>query len=178
MRIANRLVGFVLAAALLAGSVLAIVEIVAYALHADPVVARWPDWTRWASRTAWKATVIRVWAGLIAVLGLLLLIVELKPRRASRVPLNSATPATDAALTRKDLADSVKAAALDVDGIRAVTATVKRGRVRVAAAAATHDGIAAGTLKSTVLTATQARLDSLGLARPPRLSVRVASRSR
>src|SRR2546430_360894 len=89
------------AAALIAASVIVIIEVIAFIAHAGPVVVHWPAWYRWAARTHWNALVIKVWSVILIIAGAIVLAFELKPRRVTRLKLGSDDKATDAAVTRK-----------------------------------------------------------------------------
>jgi Family of unknown function (DUF6286) len=178
MRLLNRPLALILAVALAGASILVIIEVIAVAVHASPVVVHWPAWYRWAGRTRWNAQVVRVWAAILIVVGLLILTIELKPRRITRLRLRNADDATDAGLTRSGLARTLRTAATGIDGITGAAVTVRRRRARVAAMSAARGRAAAGALKQPVSQAVRGRLDALELYRPPRLKVRVTSRSR
>ena len=178
MRLLNRPLAFILAVALAAASIIVIIEVLAAAAHTRPVVMHWPTWYHWAETTRWDAQVIRVWSAVLIAIGVLILAMELKPRRIIRLPLRSGDQAIDAALTRSGLAGTLRAAATSIDGITGATVTVRRRRVRVAAKSAARGRSTAGALKDPVTQAVRGRLDDLGLYRPPRLKVRVISRSR
>ena len=141
MRLLNRPLAFILAAALAIASVIVIIEVIAYATNASPVIVHWPTWYHWADSTHWHAIVVRVSSAILIVVGVLILAVELKPRRATRLPLRSNNEATDAALTRSGLAGALRAAATSIDGITGAAVTVRRRRARVAATSAAR-GIA------------------------------------
>ena len=79
---------------------------------------------------------IRVWSAILIVIGVLILALELKPRRVTRQRLRSGDEATDAALTRSGLAGTLRAAATGIDGITSAEVAVHRGRARVAARSA------------------------------------------
>ena len=121
---------------------------------------------------------IRIWSAILIVIGAVILALELKPRRATRLPLRSRHEATDAAVTRGGLAGALRAAATGVDGVSATAVTVRRRRARVTATVAARGRTAAEALSQPVTQALQDRLDSLDLRHPPRLKVRVNSRSR
>jgi hypothetical protein len=178
MRVINRPLALVLAAALIAASVIVIIEVIAFIAHAGPVVVHWPAWYRWAARTHWNALVIRVWSVILIIAGAIVLAFELKPRRATRLKLRSDDKATDAAVTRKGLAGTLRAAALDIDGISKAAVTVRRRRARVAATAAARDRAAADALREPVTEAARQRLENLQMRHPPHLRVRVLPRSR
>ena len=178
MRLLNRPLAFILATALLAGSVVVIAEVIGFAVHRSPLLVHWSSWYHWAQKTGWDALVIRVWSAILIVIGVLLLALELKPRRATRLPLRSADDATDAAVTRRSLAGMLRAAAIGVDGISSATVKVRRRRARITAASAARGRPAASALTDPVTQALQDRLDRLDLRHPPRLKVHVVPRSR
>ena len=177
MRVINRPLAFILAAALVAASVIVIIEVITFMAHAGPVV-HWPAWYRWAARTHWNALVIKVWSVILIIAGAIMLAFELKPRRVTRLKLDSDAKATDAAMTRKGLAGTLRAAAMDIDGISSAAVTVRRRRARVAATSAARDRAAADALKEPVAEAARQRLENLQMRHPPHLRVRVFPRSR
>jgi Family of unknown function (DUF6286) len=178
MRLLNRPLAFILAAALTVASIIVIIEVVAFHLSAGPLVLHWTTWGRWAHKTRWDALVVQVWSAVLIVVGALILTLELKPRRVTRLPLRSAHDATDAAVTRGGLAGTLRAAATGVDGISSAAVVVRRRRARVTATSAARGRPAAGALKQPVTQALNGRLDNLDLRHRPRLTVRVNSRSR
>lgn len=178
MRIANRVLAFILAVALLAASVIVIIEVIAHALNHPPVIVDWTTWQQWADRTAWNQAVIKNWSIVLIVAGAVLLLLELKPRRIRRLRLASDTDATDAAITTKGLAGTVHAAAVDVDGIRRATVGATARKVSVKATSAAHNKPAADALREPLTHAVQARIDGLALQRPPRLSIHITTRGR
>lgn len=178
MRVINRPLAFLLAVALLAAGVVVIVEVIGYALNGEPVLVQWTTWHRWADHTQWNRAVIKVWSIVLIAAGLLLLFIELKPRRVSRLELHSDHEATDAGLTRKGLGDALKAAARDVEGVSSASASVGARAARVTAASGAHDSAGADALTEPVAEAVRGRLEALGLKDPPRLTVHVTTRSR
>ena len=178
MRVVNRPLAFILAAALGAAAVIVIIEVIAVASHHGPVVVPWTTWYRWANRTRWDQLVVRIWCGILIAIALVLLALELKPPRVTRLSLRSQNDATDAAITRRGLAKALRAAATGVDGISAAAVTVRRRRARVTATAAAARGrTAAEALREPVTRTLQQRLDDMGLRHPPRLTVHVNTRS-
>ena len=178
MRLINRPLGLVLAASLLAASVILIVEVIAFAAHTGPVLVHWTAWYQWAARTHWDRAVIRVWSAILVAAGLLILALELKPARVTRLRFRSDDQATSAAMTRRGLAGALRAAALDIDGISRAAVTVRRRRARVTATSAARSRPAASALKQPVTESARQCLAGLDLRHPPRLSVRVIPRSR
>jgi Family of unknown function (DUF6286) len=178
MRLVNRPLAFMLAAALIAGSVVVIAEVIGFAVHRSPLLVHWSTWYYWAGRTRWNTLVVRVWSVILIVVGALILSLQLKPRRVIRLPLRSGHDATDAAVTRRGLAGMLRAAATSVDGVSKATVTIRRRRVRITAATTARGRAAAGALTEPVTQALRARLDNLNMRHPPRLTVRVIPRGR
>jgi hypothetical protein len=178
MRVINRPLALILAAALIAVSVIVIADVIAFAVHVSPIVAHWPAWYGWAGRTHWNALVIKVWSVVLIIVGTIVLAFELKPRRVTRLKLRSDEKATDAAMTRKGLAGTLRAAALDIDGITGAAVTIRRRRARVAATSAARGRGAAGALQEPVVASVRRNLEDLKMLHPPRLTVRVVPRSR
>jgi hypothetical protein len=178
MRLLNRPLAFILAAALAVAAIIVIIEVIAFDVHHGPLVLHWTTWYHWANRTHWNQLVIQVWSAILMLIGLLILAVELKPRRITRLSLRSDQPATDAAVTRGGLAGTLRAAATRVDGVSAAAVVIGRRRARVAATAAARGRPATEALAQPVTQAVHDRLDQLDLRHPPHLKVRVNSRSR
>ncbi|HEY0718228.1 MAG TPA: DUF6286 domain-containing protein [Streptosporangiaceae bacterium] len=178
MRLLNRPLAFILAAALSVAAIIVIIEVIGFAVHHGPLVLHWTTWYRWATTTRWDHLVIRVWSSILILIGLLILAIELKPRRVTRLSLRSDQPGTDAAVTRGGLAGALRAAATAVDGVSAASVVVRRRRARVSATAAARGRPATQALTQPVTQAVHDRLDQLNLRHPPHLRVRVTSRSR
>ena len=178
MRLLNRPLAFILAAALIAGSVVIIAEVIGFAVHHSPLLVHWTTWYRWGRATRWDDFVVRVWSAVLIVVGLLVVALELKPRRRTRHSLRSGNDATDAAVTRRGLARMLRAAATEVDGISSAAVKVRRHRASITAASAARGRPAATALTEPVTQALGRRLDSLNLHNPPRLKVHVVPRSR
>jgi Family of unknown function (DUF6286) len=177
MRVVNRPLAFILAAALAVAAVLVIVEVIAVAANHGPQVVPWTTWYHWANRTRWDQLVIQIWCGILIAIGAVILAIELKPSRVTRLSLRSRHDATDAAVTRRGLARVLRAAATGIDGISAAAVTVDRRRARVTATAAARGRAAAEALREPVTQTLQGRLDDMGLRHPPSLTVRVNTRS-
>jgi len=180
MRIVNRLLAALLALALIVGAVLLIIEVIAATLGHQQALVHWHQSYAWAHRTPWQQGSVRVAAAALLVLGVLLLVAELKRPRVSRLPVaaQDAGAKDDVAFPRRGVAAALRAAVTDVDGILAATVRVKRRSVSVQAQAAAQDADVARALKEPAAAAAAGRLAALQLASPPRLSVRVARRSR
>ncbi|HEY6493890.1 MAG TPA: DUF6286 domain-containing protein [Trebonia sp.] len=178
MRVANRPLAFILAAALLACSVVIIAEVIGFAVHHSPLLVHWTTWQDWGRATHWDAFVVRVWATVLIIVGLAMVVLQFKPRRATRLPLRDSGEATDATVTRRGLARMLRTAATGVDGITSATVQVRRRRARVTAASGSRGRAAASALTEPLTQALGDRLDGLSLRHAPRLTVRVVPRRR
>lgn len=177
MRQLNRLLGALLSLFLITAGVLLIIEVVADRINHKPALVHWHRLYEWAGRTPWQAGAVRVICVLLVLVGLLLLIAELKPPRVTRLTLAEEAPGIDSAYTRRGVAAAVKAAVADVDGIRNVDSKVTRRKVTVTATAGATDRAAARQLTEPVTTAAQERLGSMTLKSVPSVSATVKTRS-
>jgi hypothetical protein len=181
MRLANRVMAALLGLAVACAGVLLIVEVIAARSGWHAVIVSWPAAYNWAARTAWISGSIRVTAGILIVLGLALLIAELKPARVSRLaadPSKAGVADIDTAYTRRGVAAAIRSAVTDVDGIRDASVKVTRRKVTVGATAAAQGKAAARALREPVTTAARQRLAALSLRHASALSVHVVPGSR
>ena len=181
MRLINRVLAALLSLALIAVSLLLIIEVIVDRASHRTVIVNWHAAYHWAERNTWTAGSIRVICGLLILAGLVLLIAELKPARVSRLaadPAEAGAEAIDTAYTRRGLAAAIKTAVTAVDGVRSSVVTVKRRKVLVAAKASAQDRAAAQSLCDPITDAVRQRLAALKLRHTPSVSVRVSPRSR
>jgi hypothetical protein len=181
MRLINRVLAALLSLALIVSGALLIIEVIAYRVGNRPALVHWPRAYTWSRNTTWNAGSIRVTCVILILLGLVLLIAELKPARVTRLaadPSQAGATGVDTAYTRRGVSAAVRTAVTGVDGIRGAAVKVKRRKVTVKAAAAAKDRAAAQSLREPVRIAADERLGSLGLRRLPSVSVRVTPRSR
>src|SRR6202042_2166655 len=181
MRHANRVLGALLGLAVIIAGVLLIIEVIADRVSHRPAIVNWHRAYDWAKGTTWNAGSVRVACAVLILLGLALLIAELKPARVSRLvaaPAQAGAAGIDTAYTRRGLAAAIRSAATGVDGVRGASVKVKRRKVTVAATAAAQDKAAARSLRAQIRAAPRQRLTALNLRRAPSVSVRVTPRSR
>jgi hypothetical protein len=121
---------------------------------------------------AWNQPVMLAIAAAVALLGLVLLLAALKPGTPTVLPLASAENQPDTGATRSSLTNVLTTTAAGVDGVD--KAKVRLGGRTVIARVHTplRDP---GELADHVRAAITDRLDDIGLARRPRIRVRVAS---
>jgi Family of unknown function (DUF6286) len=179
MRHANRVLAALLSLALIVGGVLLIIEVIADRVSHRPAVVDWHPAYNWAKRTTWNTGSVRVTCVVLILLGLALLIAELKPARVSRLAADAQAGAAgiDTAYTRRGLAAAIRSAVTGVDGVRAASVKVKRRKITVAATAAAQDKAAARSLRDPISAAVRERLTALKLRRTPSVAVRVTPRS-
>jgi hypothetical protein len=175
MRLINRPLAALLGVAVIAAGVLTVIEVAADRLVGRPVVVHWHRVYLWAEHTSWTQGSVRTGSVLIAVLGVILLLAELRRDPPSRYPI--ASELTDAAFTRHGIATTLRAAVNNVDGITDTTVRVTRRKITVTATALGHQTDTAQSRRGPVTDAAQRRLDSLELSCAPTLSVRVTARS-
>jgi Family of unknown function (DUF6286) len=181
MRHANRVLAALLSRALIAGGVLLIIEVIADRVNHHPSVVNWHPAYDWTKDTTWNAGSVRVACGTLILLGLVLLVAELKPPRVSRLaadPAQAGAAGIDTAYTRRGVAAAIRSAVTSVDGVRGASVKVKRRKVTVTATAAAQDKATARTLRDPISAAARQRLTALQLRRAPSVSVRVTPRSR
>jgi hypothetical protein len=176
VRPVNRLLGALLAIALVVIGVLVVVEVIAYRFNDQkPAIVHWHHAYAWADRTTWRQGSVRVTCIILIVLGLALLLSQLKPSRVSRLQVKS--DVTDAAYTRPGVAAALRTAVVKLDGVHSAKVRVSRRKVRVEAVSGGSQLDTAQTLKQPITEAARQRLDSLELATVPTLSVHVKPRS-
>ncbi|MGC2654657.1 MAG: DUF6286 domain-containing protein [Mycobacterium sp.] len=176
MRLINRPLAALLSLALITVGVLIVIEVAADRIVNHPALVHWHRVYDWAERTSWTQGSVRVGAIMIAILGVVLLLAELRRGKPQRLPVDSEV--TDAAFTRRGVAATIGGAVDDVDGINHSTVTVKRRKVTVYATTAGRQPYTAQSLREPATEAAQRRLDILALSPAPTLSVRVTTRSR
>ena len=173
MRPLNRVLALVLAVALLVGGVLLAVEVAAAAVGHGPLVVQWHGAYEAGGRDARDSSVVRTLCGAVAVVGLLMLLGQLKRRRPDRLALEVADEHTDAGVSPAALRATVRSAALAVDGVSAATVRVTRRVTKVRATSRFGDRTAAEGLVAPVTARVEADLARLRLRTPlrPRITV-------
>jgi len=176
MRGLNRVLTLLVSVAVIAAAVVLAVEVVVAVFGSHPLMLDWRAAYRAGRTDAWDSTVVRVIAGAVALVGLLLLVVELKPRRVRRLKVNSADANTDAAVTRAGVRSALRRAALDVDGISSAKVKLGRRTAKVSASSRAGQAGLAQDLNTEVGAAVTDRLASLQLRCAPRARTSVQTR--
>jgi hypothetical protein len=178
VKLFNRLLALVVSLALIAAAIALVADVIADRTGRRPAVIDWHATYRWAQRTTWDAGSVRLICLLLCLLGLTLLIAELKPVRPARLATDSADPATDAAYTRRGVAQAIRTAVTEVEGVDHTAVKVRRRRIRVSAQATAREPSLASAMRDSVTNAARARLDALHLRRPPKLAIRISTKER
>ena len=154
----TRVVSALLALALLFGSLLAIVEIVAAALGRGYVLVPYQEWTDWLRTHSWNDSIVQALLGGLVVLGLLLLVLAIRRGKPAALTLRGRTDGVDVTASRRSVEKSLAAAAARTTGIAGASASVSRRTARVNAqtVALSDPGI-----REQVESAVKGRLDSL-----------------
>ncbi|MFP5071174.1 DUF6286 domain-containing protein [Pseudonocardia nantongensis] len=121
----------------------------------------------------WGSSAVLAAGVVAAVLGLVLLACAWTRGAATVLPL-ATTEYTSAGATRQSLRRSIATVAHTVDGVHTATATVTPRRVRATVTTPLRDP---GDLREQVSAAIEEHLGAIALARTPRTTVRVTSRS-
>jgi hypothetical protein len=124
-----------------------------------------------AHTTRWDSLAVAAAAGLVMLIGLIVLLTAILPGRPTVIPLRATdTAAIDAGASRRSLRSTLRAAADAVDGVTATTLTLRRRTVT--AAVRTHRTTPEG-LAEAVRAAISHRLDQISPATRPAVRVRV-----
>lgn len=176
MRVVERFLSLLLALAIVVGSVLLALEVGWAVAGKPPLLVPWRSAYTSGTSNAWDTAPARILAIALLVVGLLLLLAELKPRRTPRLKMTSSDPIVDAAITRRSLRSTLLNGARQVDGVSGAKAKVSKRKATVSATSRLGSADTAKSLTGELEDALRARLDALQLAKPPKLRARVAPR--
>ena len=175
MRVLNRILAVILGIGLFALGVAVPIEIVRAALHKKRMWLPYDQWTLMLRRNIWAGGGVRAILIGITLLGLVLLYLQLRPRKPSLLPLEQMTDGVETGTTRRSLQAAITSAATSVDGVD--SASVHVGK-RQATVVATSQLIDLTGLEPQINERTRDRLGELRLARPPRVVVKVRSKGK
>jgi len=171
LHLINRLLAALVSLAVVAGAVLLIGEVIRWALGMQEWVVPYQDW--WRSLDALSAGDDRflVVAAIVAVLGLLLLLFELVPRRPANLATAPLADGVTTVATRGGVRSAAVSAARSVSGVRSASASVRRRSVGVTVHTRVRD--VAPNLRQSVREAVEESLAALELRSRPRVRVSV-----
>jgi len=176
MRVIERFLSLLLALAVVVGSVLLALEVGWAVAGRAPLLIKWRGAYTSGGSHAWDTAPARITAAVMVAVGLLLLIAELKPRRAPRLKMTSTDPNIDAAITRRSLRATLLTGAKQVDGVTGAKVKVSKRKANVKAVSRLGSADTAQGLTGELQTALRGRLEALQLAKTPKLRARVAPR--
>lgn len=168
----DRLMSTLLAAVLLAFGVLVVVEVVHTALGmGGHVLLPWESLARFGRTHTWSSTLVRTISAVVAAVGAVLLVAELRPRRPGALVLETGEDTvTTAGMTRRSLRQALLSCAYEVDGVDSARVRLRRHRARVTATTVLSDP---DRVRERLTAHLDEWVDHLGLVRPPAVSVRV-----
>jgi Family of unknown function (DUF6286) len=173
MQIIDRLLAALLGLALLAAGVIASVEIVLGLLgHSSWIVPR-DRWYVAVATSDWTATWVRTIASLACVIGAILVIVQLRPRRPAVLQVRSPEASLSVWVSRRSLERTLERAATGVDGIASAKVRLRADRAIVETVAQRRDTSGLGPRVEQVL---GDQIRAIELQKQPRLSVSVRGR--
>lgn len=173
MRTTDRILALLFGLVGLIGGVLVVVEIVYRGLHdTGYLLVPWTSFSSYLRETSWSAIAVITTGVVLALLGVVLVVAELKPRRPALLVLSSVHPDVTAALPRRAVARLVTAALEDTPGVERTSVSVRARRISVDARTTVRDNT--GLSAKLEATAHQS-VDGLQLRRTPKLDVTVVS---
>ncbi len=176
MRVVERFLSLLLALTVVAGAILLALEVGWAVAGKQPLLVPWRSAYTSGTTNSWDSPPARILAVVLIAVGLLLLLAELKPRRASRLAMVSSDPTIDAAITRRSLRSSLLNGAKQVDGVSGAKAKVSTRKATVKAVSRLGSPETARGLTGELEATLRGRLDALQLAKTPRLRARVSPR--
>jgi hypothetical protein len=177
MRTFDRLLSLLLGIAGLVLGVLGTVEVVVAALRRPPLVLPYPQVASWLRQHTWSAGVVVAIAAALLAVGLVLLLLELKPRRRTQLVLQLRDPAVTTTLSVHSLARLLETTAVGTPGVDRAHGRVRRRRARVRLDVSVPDPAEVSRIQEQARAAASAALEDLHLRRAPRLTVRTKRRS-
>lgn len=173
MRVVDRVLNAVLALALMAGGLVAAIEIILAGLGRSPWLVPHDRWAESLRTTLWSGTDVRpLFAGLI-VAGALLVLLEGVRRRPQALALAAGPPGVVTELDRQGVERWLVRRIEGVEGVADAGARIKRRSAVVEATSVGRDTI---TVDRGVREVAAAALESLDLDRTPRVRVKVRAR--
>jgi hypothetical protein len=173
MRAANRIVATLAALALIAISMIVVVEILFAALGKSPWIVDHAAVANDLHQRTWEDGWVRLVAAGAILVGVLLLYVALKRSAPAHLSLQSDDESMTMTVTRKSLERYIAGVAEAETGVDSSSVRARRGRMGVTASTTLRDP---GDLKKRVQHSVVSHLESLRLAEPVTPSVSIRSR--
>ncbi|MFI6483496.1 DUF6286 domain-containing protein [Nonomuraea sp. NPDC050663] len=165
----RRTVPAVIVAILLAAlGIVVAIEVISSLLGSPARLVDYDGVYGWATTTPWSDPMVLIAFGLVAALGLVLLVTALRPGQPRLMPVRTDDPDLIIGIPPKSFARALAHAAEEVPGVRAATASVRGNTVSVTAGTS---GWNDAELSETVRQAVQARVAALRPVEPYRVTV-------
>lgn len=169
MKTFNRLLGLLMALAVIVAGVLVIIEVVAAQVGQDWVFVNWPQWERRLRSTSWSDA--RGVFIIAIVVALLLLLLELLRRAPSMLPVSNGE-SVQIGVRRRFLERELANTVTGLDGIS--KAKVSLAPKRLTVTADTNRAVPKG-LRPSIESTVQEEMQRLALAAPPAIRTRLRS---
>lgn len=174
MRALDRVLALLVCLGLLALCVLVVGEVLVAATDNGQWVLAHDDLSSWLRNHRWNDSSVVVASVGAGVVGLILLVLELRRRRPGQILLAPRTDGVTTSVTRGSLEAAARRAALDVDGVTRVRSRANRRRLTLAATSRRQEPEG---LDDALRTQVTERIDRLGLARPLKVATSVDRRT-
>jgi hypothetical protein len=171
LHLVNRLLAVLLSLAIVLAAIVLGIEVVRWLLDLDPWLVPWDRW--WPTLTDLRVDdqALLAVAAAVAVVGLLLLFFELKPRSPDRHDTAPLVDGVHTVVTRGGLTSAAETAARGVSGVRSASADVGRRTITVTARSRAR-GVR-DELQPQVQDAVRGTIADLELVRPHKVRVRI-----
>ena len=176
MKLLNRVLSVLLGLALVVLGVVVPVEVVHAALNrSGHLLVPYGPVADFLREHAWSSAPVLAILAAAAVVGLLLVLAQLKPRRPGLLAMDTDDDSVTVGIARRSLGRALGAAASDVDGVTEARGRLRRSRATVVAVSPLRD---VSGLEERVRDRVQGSLDDLRLVTPPALKVRLRQEER
>jgi glucose dehydrogenase len=168
--ITNRVLSILLALVLLAGGLLVAVEIVLAQLGRPALLIPWSAWASWVAGQTWDTLTVRLILAGLVVVGLILLILALRPGKPRRLALPATGSNLHMSIARRALQQNLADTAARASGVASASAKAGRRTVTITATTANPNTT---EVHNAAQAAVNQRIDEIGLARRLRSRVRI-----
>ncbi len=174
MNVFDRLASVVLALVLLIGGALVVIEVVYTLLgKVGHLFFPYERFTSFGTSHTWDSTPVLIISGALVVVGLVVLLFELKRRRPALLTVQPVTDGVVSGMSRKSLSHALAAQAEEVEGVAGASARVRRRKVTVQAGTTLREP---GDLEQRLTQHLSGWLDGIGLVRPVKLRTSLSTK--
>jgi hypothetical protein len=175
MRIVNRVLALIVGVAVIALAVVVTTEVVRSNLGLPRWFLPYQSLGALLTELTWDSDAVKLICAAVAVIGLVLVIAQLWPRRRRFLQLSGAADGIDPVLPRSSLRKAIDSAAAAEEGVRATAVKLgpRRAVVRLLTTGAGHSDD--DEVANRVAARVTRRIADIGPARQPRITVHVVS---